>query len=139
MAKTAGKREKKEKETLVRKTFTAPPPGKVVQTVQGQFWNPEPGDTIEGKLVGTTAVKNRRGEEIIRHTLVTGAGQVLTLPDHYDLSSKLRQIVADADGVYDPPIPVWIGFEGFEAAKVAGGKLARYTVVQTELDSVVPF
>lgn len=93
----------------------------------GEFWNPEPEDTLTGTLGGTTTIKDQRKQDVERYTLLTDGGQLLILPNHYDLHQQLEQI-SQENGGSPVGVRVWIGFEGFEPANVPGGKLARYVV-----------
>lgn len=73
--------------------FSAPPGSKEVTGMFGSFWNPEEeGDSLEGVLVGTTPIENARHEKIDRFILLDGDGKVWTLPDHVDLTGKLRRV-----------------------------------------------
>lgn len=99
-------------------------PPKGATLIQGRaggiFWNPSPGDVIEGTLIGSHTVKNQNGEDRTRYDLVLLDGSALTLPDHFDLTSRLEGVTV--------PRHLWIGFLGFIKANVPGGRLAQYKV-----------
>ncbi len=121
---------------------TPPGGGRVIPSVQGQFWNAEPGDVLEGALTGTQMIKNKDNVLVMRFALTKDeSGGVVILPDHYDLTQKLSALVQAHVGEVPtgagslPSLPVWINFVGFEyAPNVRGKKLARYQVVDTATD-----
>jgi hypothetical protein len=93
----------------------------------GNFLTLEPGQSVEGFLVGVTQIKTRRGDVVDRwQLLLSGEPDPVILPQHYDLDQKLREVWDEGRGEGSL---VWIAFLG--KRKVAGvpQPMAVYRVV----------
>jgi len=81
-----------------------------------RFLNLEPGESVEGFLVGSVPIRNKKGESVDRwQLLVAGEPEPVILPSHYDLDQKLREVWADGAGEGSW---VWIAYLGKRKVKI---------------------
>ena len=112
-------------------------PGGEEVKAPSMFWNPEPGDTIEGILVGKITIGD---EDRWQLRIVAGRERQLhrdlVMPNHRELNDKL-QTIEDEHG---KNFSVWIGFQGIEPVKGKPQGLARYRVqvYQKEVSNADP-
>lgn len=86
----------------------------------------QPGQAIEGYILGQVTVKNQRGEDKPRYVMMLLNGHQVRLPDHVDLNQKLRSAL---DG-YGIGARLWIGYLGREKVSGVSSPMARYEVWQ---------
>lgn len=99
-----------------------------VPAVQGRFLNfGEPGEMVEGYLIGQVTEKNPQGEQRSRWRFLLLAGErQVTLPDHAHLN-QLLQMVWDATGFGARLV---IGYKGREKTTGISSPMARYAVYE---------
>ncbi len=112
----------------------------------GNYLELEPGQSVEGFLVGKTQIPDKRGNPVERFLLaIDGEPQPVILPSHYDLNEKLREIWQDGAGEASY---VWIAFRGKRKVPGVPEPMAFYRVVNygkgepgptTESEEEVPF
>lgn len=102
----------------------APPKGySTVSTGDRTYWSPvNPGETLEGTLVGKIDDKDPQGKPRQRWTLLKDGdpNTLFILPDHWSLVTALDKCGAGTK--------VWIGYEGREKVKGIPSPMARYVV-----------
>ncbi len=99
-----------------------------VPPVQGRYLNfGEPGEMVEGYLIGQVAEKNPQGEQRSRwrFLLLPGERQV-TLPDHNHLN-QLLQNVWEGTGFGARLV---IGYKGREKTAGTSSPMARYAIYE---------
>ena len=92
----------------------------------GQFLELQPGQTVEGFLLGTVQVPDKDGKPIDRWQLLVGSSpEPFILPSHYDLNEKLQEVWGETgQGSY-----VWIAFLGKKKVPKVPTPMAFYKVV----------
>lgn len=105
-----------------------PPDGaEVIEGGASGFYNFErEGQQVQGVLMGTSPIQNTRGEMVGRYNLLLESGDVVILPDHYDLAAKLAKLLEATP----PPVRVWIQYRGKRAANVISGYIQVYEVAR---------
>lgn len=107
----------------------APPSGgREVERPRWNFWNAKKEfDFVQGTLAGIVQIKNQRGEERDRYTIMVDK-ELFVLPDHYDLQEKLAKVAKD-NGNAVLGVFVWIQFLRKEKVENVPNPMAMYRVV----------